>query len=130
LDNYDTDYLVKKEKLHEVVKLYVGPGNVDLTSPLLSPVFAEESIIKCFPPTLLQVSSAEQLLGDAVLFAKKFSDNKLQLEIWKQVPHVWQAFPLPESAEALQNISTFLRDIVPCSKIRNKIRLEIFLEIL
>ncbi|KUN04455.1 alpha/beta hydrolase [Streptomyces yokosukanensis] len=87
---------------------YLGatPG----AEPLASPVFAD---LTGLPPLLVQVGSHEILLDDAVRLASRAAaaDVHVQLQVWPQVPHVFQAFAvmLDEADEALQSAAAFTR---------------------
>ncbi|KAJ3205081.1 hypothetical protein HDU67_009106 [Dinochytrium kinnereticum] len=65
---------------------YYVPEGIDMKEPLISPLFAEEDKEKPFPPMLLQVGTAERLLDESVrLYAERFSDSKVQVELAEQV---------------------------------------------
>jgi monoterpene epsilon-lactone hydrolase len=76
------DPLIHKTYLEELARAYV-PERIDRKDPRVSPLFAD---LKGFPPTLIQVGSAETLLADAVRFAAAAgtADVAVSLEIW---PH-------------------------------------------
>ncbi|MFJ9908266.1 alpha/beta hydrolase [Streptomyces sp. NPDC101152] len=80
------------------------------TEPLASPVFAD---LAGLPPLLIQVGSHEILLDDAVRLAGRAADHDVPvaLQVWPQVPHVFQAFAalLDEADEALDSAAAFTR---------------------
>ena len=59
------DPLIHKPYLEELAAAYV-PAGMDRKDPRVSPLFAD---LDGFPPTLIQVGSAETLLADATRFA-------------------------------------------------------------
>ncbi|WP_262410587.1 alpha/beta hydrolase [Aquipseudomonas alcaligenes] len=74
----------------------------------VSPLFGDFSGL---PPLLFQVGSTEMLLDDAVRAATKANASgvPVQLEIWTQLPHVFQLIPtLPQTQEAAQRIRSFI----------------------
>ena len=81
------DPLIHKGYLEELAEAYV-PGTVDRKDPLISPLFAD---LHGFPPTLIQVGSAETLLADASRFAAAAgaADVDVTLEIWPHMIHAW-----------------------------------------
>ena len=64
-----------------------------------------------FPPLLIQASTSEMLYDDSRLFVEcaKAAGVDATLEVWDDMMHVFQAFGLPESKEAINNISKFVQ---------------------
>ncbi|MDX3762572.1 alpha/beta hydrolase [Streptomyces sp. AK02-04a] len=87
---------------------YLGPTTA--TEPLASPVFAD---LTGLPPLLIQVGSHEILLDDAVRLAARAADHDVhaELQVWPQVPHVFQSFAvmLDEADQALRSAAAFTR---------------------
>ncbi|MFD3585977.1 alpha/beta hydrolase [Streptomyces sp. NPDC058683] len=85
-------------------------GTTPGTEPLVSPVFAD---LTGLPPLLVQVGSHEILLDDAVRLAARAAadDVRVDLQVWPQVPHVFQSFAvmLDEADEALESAAAFTR---------------------
>ncbi|MEU2620517.1 alpha/beta hydrolase [Streptomyces sp. NPDC007157] len=85
-------------------------GTTPGTDPLASPVFAD---LTGLPPLLVQVGSHEILLDDAVRLAARAAadDVRVELQVWPQVPHVFQSFAvmLDEADEALNSAAAFTR---------------------
>jgi acetyl esterase/lipase len=77
------DPLIHKTYLEELAGAYV-PEGIDRKDSRVSPLFAD---LKGFPPTLIQVGSAETLLADATRFAAAAgtADAAVTLKIW---PHM------------------------------------------
>lgn len=87
--------------------LYLG-GN-DPADPMVSPINGNFAGL---PPIYIQVSDSEMLLDDSLRLARRCHtyDVSVNVDIWRKVPHVWQAFAfLPESNEALEKAGQFLR---------------------
>lgn len=85
-------------------------GNAKLDDPLVSPLFGD---LAGLPPLLIQVGDAEVLLSDSTRIAERAeaAGVAVTLEIWDDMPHVWQAFAgfLPEADEAIAHIGQFVR---------------------
>ena len=85
-------------------------GDRDPATPLASPAFAD---LTGLPPLLIQVGSHEILLDDAVRLAARAGadDVPVELQIWPEVPHVFQSFAalLDEADQALNSAAAFLK---------------------
>jgi acetyl esterase/lipase len=70
-------------------------------------------ILRSFPPTLIQVGSAETLLSDATRFAAAAgsSDVDVTLEIWPHMIHAWPVWnaKLEDGRRALTKAGEFIR---------------------
>ncbi|MGW3287630.1 alpha/beta hydrolase [Streptomyces sp. NPDC001002] len=84
--------------------------DTDPRTPYASPVFAD---LTGLAPLLVQVGSHEILLDDAVRLAARAAahDVHVELQVWPQVPHVFQAFAamLDEADDALRAAADFTR---------------------
>ncbi|MFJ9565469.1 alpha/beta hydrolase [Streptomyces fuscichromogenes] len=102
------DPALTPEALRTRARDYLGPATG--TEPLASPVFAD---LTGLPPLLIQVGSHEILLDDALRLASRAADHDVPvaLQVWPQVPHVFQAFAavLDEADEALDSAAAFTR---------------------
>lgn len=85
-------------------------AEADPRDPLVSPLFAD---LKDLPPLLIQASTSEMLYDDSRLFVEraKTAGVDATLEVWNEMMHVFQAFGLPESKEAIDNISKFVQKL-------------------
>ncbi|MBA7506711.1 Acetyl esterase [subsurface metagenome] len=85
-------------------------ARADTRDPLVSPLFAD---LKGLPPLLIQASTSEMLYDDSRLFVEraKAAGVDATLEVWDDMMHVFQAFGLPESKEAITNISKFVKKL-------------------
>jgi len=110
----DRNYLKKKDILLALEGLkdigaYYANGQ-DPTDPIVSPLFGD---VSSFPPVFLQVASNELLFNDAIEFIKKLDlqdiDNKL--DVWDNLWHAWQFFPIRESQEARKRIKKFIKEL-------------------
>jgi monoterpene epsilon-lactone hydrolase len=103
------DPLIHKNYLEELAEAYV-PGTIDRRDPLISPLFAD---LRGFPPTLIQVGSAETLLADASRFAAAAgsADVDVTLEIWPHMIHAWPLWnaALEDGRRALARAGDFIR---------------------
>jgi acetyl esterase/lipase len=103
------DPLIHKTYLEELAGAYVPPG-MDRRDPRVSPLFAD---LRRFPPSLIQVGSAETLLADAVRFALAAGvvDVAVTLEIWPHMIHAWHLWNahLEAGRRALISAGGFIR---------------------
>jgi len=83
---------------------------VDRKDPLVSPLFSD---LRGFPPTLIQVGSAETLLDDSVRFARAaaLADVNVALQVWPHMIHAWPMWnaKLTEGRQALEQVGDFVR---------------------
>jgi acetyl esterase/lipase len=102
------DPLIHKAYLEELADAYAGAA--DRRDPLISPLFSD---LHGFPPTLLQVGSAETLLDDATRFAAAAgaADVPVTLQIWPHMIHAWMLWnaKLEEGRKALEEAGQFMR---------------------
>jgi epsilon-lactone hydrolase len=103
------DPIIHREYLGELADAYL-PAGMDRKDPRVSPLYAD---LKGFPPTLIQVGSAETLLADATRFAEAAgaADVPVTLEIWPQMIHAWPLWNahLDPGRRALANAGAFIR---------------------
>jgi acetyl esterase/lipase len=101
--------LIHKAYLVELADAYLGPG-LDRRDPRVSPLFSD---LNGFPPTLIQVGSAETLLADATRFAAAAgaADVPVTLEIWPHMIHAWHVWNarLEKGRQALASAGAFIR---------------------
>lgn len=92
--------------------IFILENRILPNNPLVSPVFDDLSGL---PPTLVQVSEAEMLLGDARRYAGKAhaAGSPVHLQSWPGLLHVWQLFypEVPEARDAWVQIDRFLQDV-------------------
>jgi acetyl esterase/lipase len=102
------DPLIHKAYLEELADAYAA--SADRKDPLISPLFAD---LHGFPPTLIQVGSAETLLADATRFAAAAgaADVDVTLEIWPHMIHAWPLWnaKLEDGRRALVSAGEFIR---------------------
>jgi len=104
------DPLIHKQYLIELADAYL-PAGIDRKDPRVSPLYADFS---GFPPTLIQVGSAETLLDDATRFAAVAgaADVRVTLEIWPHMIHAWALWNahLEQGRRALASAGAFIRE--------------------
>ena len=104
------DPIIHKDYLDELVDAYL-PSGMDRIDQHVSPLYADPT---GFPPTLVQVGSAETLLDDATRFASVSgaADVPVTLEIWPHMIHAWPLWnaKLEAGRRALLHAGTFIRD--------------------
>ena len=73
----------------------------------LSPLFGD---LKDFPPTLIQAGSSELLLSDSIRLRDRLVQAAVpcRLEVWTDLWHVFQMFPMNKATEAMESIGRFL----------------------
>jgi monoterpene epsilon-lactone hydrolase len=103
------DPIIHKEYLNELADAYL-PAAMDRKDPRVSPLYAD---LRSFPPVLIQVGSAETLLGDATRFASAAgaADVPVTLEIWPHMIHAWHLWnaQLESGRRALTSAGAFIR---------------------
>lgn len=99
------DPMITMDYIRAIRGVY-APG-CDLTSPLLSPLFGS---FDRFPPVLIQVGTNEILLSDSVGLRDRLVQFGIpcRLEIWSDMWHVFQMFPIKKAALAMESIGRFL----------------------
>ncbi len=112
------DPLIHKVYLEELADCYApkgpkgpkGPKPIDRRDPLISPLFSD---LRGFPPTLIQVGSAETLIDDSVRFARAaaLADVNVTLQVWPNMIHAWPMWnaKLAEGRQALKQAGEFMR---------------------
>jgi len=85
--------------------LYASPEQ--FLDPSVSPLYADYA---GFPPLLFQVGDMEVLRDESVRAAARAhaAGVKVELEIWKDMAHVFQALPLPQAEAATDRIVRFI----------------------
>ncbi|WP_271201459.1 alpha/beta hydrolase [Methylopila turkensis] len=105
--NKALDPFLEPEGLPALVAAY-APGR-DPRDPLVSPLYGD---LAGLPPCFVQCGGDEILRDDSVRMnaALLAAGVDATLEIWPQMPHVWQAFArfLPEGRSAIARIVAFL----------------------
>jgi len=102
------DPLIHKAYLEELASAYAGAA--DRRDPRISPLFAD---LTGFPPTLIQVGSAETLLDDATRFARALgaADVPVTLQVWPHMIHAWMMWnaKLSDGRKALEGMGAFVQ---------------------
>lgn len=82
----------------------------DLSSPLLSPLFGD---LAGFPPTFIQAGTNELLLSDSVRLRDRMIKAAVpcRLEVWTDMWHVFQMFPIKKAAAAMESVGRFLLEL-------------------
>jgi epsilon-lactone hydrolase len=103
------DPIIHRAYLQELADAYLA-GRTSRKDPRVSPLYAD---VRGFPPTLIQVGSAETLLDDATRFAAVLgaADVPLALEIWPHMIHAWHLWNahLEAGRLALASAGAFIR---------------------
>jgi len=107
LKNFEHDYLPSAKEMYTFSRHY-APEHMDLADPRLSPVNANLSGL---PPIFVQVSNLEQVYDDSLWLQSKAKEHKVEvtLDLYKNLPHVFQAFKIPQAQEAFQNLGEWVR---------------------
>ncbi|MFL6799803.1 MAG: alpha/beta hydrolase [Xanthobacteraceae bacterium] len=102
------DPLIQKPYLSELAHAYL-PVGLDRKDPRASPLYAD---LRGFPPSLIQVGSAETLLDDSVRLAATAAnfDVRVTLEVWPHMIHAWPLWNAHLSAgrRALASAGAFM----------------------
>jgi acetyl esterase/lipase len=78
--------------------------NHSKTDPLASPVYAPDSILSIFPPTLMYVSSEDPFLDDSVVFNKRLKRLGVECDLRaaRNLPHAYWGLGTAGFPEAKQ----------------------------
>jgi epsilon-lactone hydrolase len=105
----NVDPIIHKGYLDELADAYL-PAGMDRKDPRVSPLYAD---LRGFPPTLIQVGSAETLLDDSTRLAAVAgeADVPVTLEIWPHMIHAWHLWNahLEPGRRALVSAGAFIR---------------------
>ena len=104
----DDDPMLTMDYIQAVRGVY-APGQ-DLSSPKLSPLFGD---LRRFPPVLIQAGTNEILLSDSVRLRDRLvqAGTPCRLEVWPDMWHVFQMFPIKKAAQAMEHIGRFLLEL-------------------
>lgn len=99
------DPTITMEYIQAVRGVYAG--GEELTSPLLSPLFGN---FEGFPATLIQAGSNEILLSDSIRLRDRMQAAQVpcRLEVWNDMWHVFQMFPIKRAGQAMERVGRFL----------------------
>ena len=99
------DPMLTLDYIHAVRSAY-APG-MDWSDPNLSPLFGD---FTSFPPVLIQAGTHEILLSDSVRLRDRLvrAGIPCRLEVWTDLWHVFQMFPMKKANEAMESIGRFL----------------------
>ena len=106
--NFKRDPMLRGDRVFEAAGFYLN--GADPKNPLISPLYGD---LTGLPPLLIQAGISEVLLDDSTRLATRAAQAgvRVNLKIWKNVPHVWQLFQafLPEARSALAEASAFAK---------------------
>ena len=108
-ENVELDPMITPSYISAVRNAYAG-HIAGYETPALSPLFGS---FEGFPPVLIQVGTNEILLSDSVRLRDRLLQNGIpcRLEVWQNMWHVFQMFPLHQSAEAMESVGRFLLEL-------------------
>lgn len=101
----DIDPMLIVDYIRTVSRAYAGDAELD--DPMLSPLFGD---FTGFPPTLIQVGSHEILYSDSEALRDRMlaAGVECRLEVWEDMWHVFQLFPLKKASYAMDSMAHFL----------------------
>lgn len=105
----DIDPMLTMEYIRGVRSAYAGGR--DFADPSLSPLFAD---LSDFPPTLIQVGTHEILFSDAQRLHQRMESAGVEcrLEVWEDMWHVFQMFPIKKASAAMEQTARFLLELL------------------
>lgn len=105
----DLDPVLTPEYIRSVRTAYAG--GQDLRSPQLSPLMGD---FTDFPPTLIQVGTHEILYSDAESLRDRMTAAGVpcRLEVWEDMWHVFQMFPMKKATAAMEEMGRFLLELL------------------
>jgi len=85
-----SDDVLTSEIIRKCSLIYTYESNT--SNPLVSPLLAEDAMLKNFPRILIQMGQKEILLEDAKSFAKRMNEmgNVCLLDVWDDMPFMFQ----------------------------------------
>lgn len=106
----DVDPWLSPDMVSPAARTYAASTPID--DPLISPLYAD---LRGLPPALVHAGSDEILLDDAVRFVAACRDAGVDASLgtFPGLWHVFHAFPIPESRDAVHEIGAFVRRHVP-----------------
>ncbi len=107
-EHQEDDPMLTMDYIRAVRGVY-APGR-DFSIPELSPLFGD---LQRFPPVLIQVGTNEILLSDSVQLRDRLiqAGTPCRLEIWPDMWHVFQMFPIKKAAQAMDHVGRFLLEL-------------------
>ncbi len=101
----ELDPTITMNYIKAVRKAYAG--DLPWGDPMLSPLFGD---FTGFPPILIQVGDQELLLSDSVRLRDRLVATGIpcRLEVWKDMWHVFQMYPIRLAKEAMDSVGRFL----------------------
>lgn len=105
----EIDPMLTPDYIHAVREAYAK--DQDLRSPELSPLFGD---LSDFPPTLIQVGSNEILYSDSERLrdAMCAAGVDCHMEVFDEMWHVFQMFPIKKAATAMEELGRFLLELL------------------
>jgi acetyl esterase/lipase len=105
LSNGARDPMFTLAKLAAFRHLYAEPEQ--FLEPTLSPLFGD---FTGFPPLLFQVGEIEMLRDESLRAAARAqrADVQVEVDVWRDMAHVFQALSLPQAAVAEARIAAFI----------------------
>lgn len=106
-ERVEMDPMLTCDYIHAVRSAYAPNG--DYSSPRLSPLFGD---FDRFPTTLIQAGTHEILLSDSIRLRDRLvaAGVPCRLEVWKDMWHVFQMFPMRQANEAMDSVGRFLME--------------------
>lgn len=124
-----SDEIMSSDVLRKSSSVYTYESNT--TSPFVSPLLAEDELLKNFPPVFIQMGSKEILLDEAKQFCDKLiaAGNSCLLDVWPNMMFMFQMADeyLHESHLAVDKIGKIVTEDFSgqeAIQIENKPRLE------
>ena len=104
----EADPMLTLDYIKAVRRVY-APG-MDLSDPILSPLFGN---LRHLPPVLIQAGTNEILLSDSIRLRDRLvqAGTPCRLEVWPDMWHVFQMFPMKRAARAMEHIAQFLVEL-------------------
>ena len=107
-EHRDDDPMLTMDYIRAVRGVYAP--RQDLSPPKLPPPVAD---LRRFPPVLIQAGTNEILLSDSVRLRDRLvqAGTPCRLEVWPDMWHVFQMFPIKKAAQAMEHIGRFLLEL-------------------
>lgn len=98
--------LVGRKSIEKFTEAYL-PKGVNPRDPDVSPLYAD---LKGLCPALFVIGTLDPLLDDSLFLYARWiaAGNEAELAVYPGAPHIFNSFPMPQSAEANARIDSYL----------------------
>jgi acetyl esterase len=103
--------------------------NVPHVNPYLSPIFASDEVLQCFPPTFVVVGGLDPLLDDSIDFVTRLRRLRVpgSMKVYRSLPHGFFSFDfLPLADAAIDDVKCWVQQVSTSSNDSGPVRQHVF----